>query len=467
MMQRQDCFRLVAVPERLPNGTVQIAIADDTNDKVKHEIATFYGGTRLEFVKTDAVEIYKKIDQLYPRATSEQTPAERLLTRILITARRQRATDILFEPFTGPLRQYEEFHDKNLALPEVPPGRVRFNVENLFLEAKDPQTGRPLLFFKNYEEYERTLRVIKSRSTMNSDNDRLPSDGRMKTVDAGAQTEYRINFLPLAHGQKCVMRYIASTTEIRNVKTLSFPDTYDRVVRALTRKGTFVLIAGPTRSGKTTAAYALLAELPLTTMNVYTVEQPVEAEIPLVSQVNVSSDERTAQATEQMTMADAMRSLVRQNPDLVFLGEMRDEETVGETFKIATAGASVIATIHAHRAEGVFDRIHYLFDVESDQVRTLITMIVAQQLVRRVCRAKGCAIPLTDKALEASPDGCASCNFRGYAGEFALIDIYERNSSGEWAYTIRMEDIARRAIDEGITDEAEAKRVLGRFEDDD
>jgi type II secretory ATPase GspE/PulE/Tfp pilus assembly ATPase PilB-like protein len=387
------------------------------------------------------------------------------LTKILISARRQRATDILFEPFTGNLRDYEEFHDPNVPLPDIPPGRVRFNVENLFLEARDPRSGRPLLFFRTYQEYERTLRVVRSKSVMNSDNDRLPSDGRMKLLVGGFQTEYRINFLPLARGQKCVMRYIASTTEIRDVKTLSFPDTYDPVVRALARKGTFVLIAGPTRSGKTTAAYALLAQLPLDSMNVYTIEQPVEADLPLVSQVNISSDERTAQETEQMTMADAMRALVRQNPDLVFLGEMRDEETVGETFKIATAGASVIATIHAHRAEGVFDRIQYLFDVDTNQVRTLISMIVAQQLVRRVCTAKDCAIKLSEKRVRANPKGCFACNHRGYAGELALIDIYERRENGEWQYRIRMEELARRAIDEGITDEAGAKRVLGRFED--
>jgi Tfp pilus assembly pilus retraction ATPase PilT len=466
MLERQECFRFVAVPfERLPNGTVRIAIADETNETVRQEIASYYGGTQLEFVRREPREINALIEANYPRGTGEQTPAEILLQRVLTTARRLRATDILFEPFSGPLRNYEEFADKGIPLPAISPGRVRFNVENLFIEARDPRTNRPMLFFRSAEEFERTLRVIKSRSTMSTDNDRLPSDGRMKATTAGYHTEYRVNFLPLARGQKCVMRYIASTTEIRDIKTLSFPDAYDPVVRALTRKGTFVLIAGPTRSGKTTAAYALLAELPLSSMNVYSVEQPVEAELPLVSQVNIASEELEARETKQMTMALAMRSLVRQNPDLVFLGEMRDDETVGETFKIATAGASVIATIHAHRAEGVFDRIRYLFKINPDEVRTLISMIVAQQLVRRVCKAEGCAVPLSGNAVEANPEGCHSCSFRGYAGEFALIDIYQRNPDGEWQYRLRMEDLAKRAIDEGITDHAEIQRVLGRFDD--
>jgi type II secretory ATPase GspE/PulE/Tfp pilus assembly ATPase PilB-like protein len=201
--------------------------------------------------------------------------------------------------------------------------------------------------------------------------------------------------------------------------------------------------------------------LPATTMNLYTVEQPVEAELPGISQVSIPDDEEGAGKTNQITMAGAIRALVRQNPDVVLVGEMRDEETVREAFTIATSGTSVIATVHADRAHNVFERIRYLFHVQPQQVQALLSCVVAQRLVRRVCTAPSCAVRLSGAEREANSDGCPACNFRGYAGEFAIIDIFEKRH-GRWEYTTTMEQLAERAVREGITDRAEVHRVLGK-----
>lgn len=470
MMTREDCFRLMAVQYDVgPEGAYRIAVPPNVTDAQKKEIQSYFGATTLEFITKEPRWINAQINLIMPLNGVGETEPEKILRRIIQTARRLRATDVILEPFNRPnLRVYKEFADTE-DLPSTPPGRVRFNKEGFFDEYID-EHGRPVAFFQSAEEYDRTIRVIKSRAkSIQGDNDRKPIDGQVEVDYDGQKSSYRLNIIPLfGNRQKVVLRYTGSVAEVRSLSDLSFPKIYDPILTAARRRGEFIIFAGPTHSGKTTAAYSILTSLPREEMNIYTIEQPVECSIPLISQIDIP-DSKASQVDQATVMSanEAMESLVRQNPDLVFLGEMRSKENVHDAFKMALAGSTVLTTVHTDRAKKVFERILFLANIEPERAQSIITMIVAQRLVRRVCRAPGCAVPLVGNEVEASPGGCRACNCRGYSGLIAILDIYRRHpKTGIWAYITTMENAAKKAIALGITDRAEVNRILGKDENE-
>ena len=461
-MKRQNFFKHVACPigRKSDTNEVIVWIHQDTQKKrdevlqllrVPQEKAVFE-------IRTSA-EINAKIQELYPeQAIGTESEAEMILRRIIETGMMLNASDILIEPepYAGHSRDSsKQFH-----------GKVRYDVEGVLDCAWHVPLGRKereaIQFFPSRESYDRVIMLLRNSAKVTG-VESIPGDGRYSYGDGASQVEYRVSTMPTQRGSKAVLRQISAEAKILPLNELSFPEAYNTALHEIRQKGAFVLIVGVPRAGKTTTAYALINSLPLDEMNVYTIENPVEAMIDGVSQINIPQDEESA-ATTQMTMNKAMRAMVRQRPDLVMVGEIRDKETVENALTIGSSGVGVVATLHAPRALASFDRLSSI-GANEQVMRRNVSAIIAQELVRRLCA--GCKVHDEDTQLySASKSGCVQCSHRSYSGMIALMELVKRHDNDDgtpvWkASAIRMEDMAIRAVRDGVTDEAEIIRVFG------
>jgi Flp pilus assembly CpaF family ATPase len=462
MSVRQSYFRAAACPVgRNKSGLTIIWIAQDSKSRREAALAlTRLPEDKVLFLPKTPSEVNDKIKTLFPEEDIQgESRPESTLRQIIETAIGLGVSDILIEP--------EPYQD-TIVTPGGPkfPGKVRFDIEGVLDRPWFIPIGKTARqerqFFPDHESYLRVMRLLRSRANVTPDDEGVPGDGRLAWGSANNKTEYRVNIVPTSLGHKAVLRQVSSHAKVIPLERLSFPDAYATAMVALRRKGAFVIICGIPRAGKTTTAYAMITSLPLDELNVYTIENPVEALLPGMSQINIPVEEEMS-SDSQMTMAKAMKTLVRQRPDLALLGEIRDKETVENALTIGSSGIGVLATLHAPRATAVFDRLVAL-GANEDMMRRNITAIIAQELVRRLCN--NCKTDdLVYNGSKANPNGCIACNHRGYSGMIAVMEIMERKDADDgtpiWRITQRMEDMAMRAVHENVTDTAEVERVFG------
>jgi len=330
--------------------------------------------------------------------------------------------------------------------------RVRFRIDGRLKVVAQPQLAmRDALISR-----------IKVLARMDIAEKRLPQDGRLQYPFNRVQVDVRVSSLPTVHGEKIVLRLLNPSQERPNLSTLGFEDKDQAlVVDAISRPHGMVLVTGPTGSGKTLTLYSCLEHINREEVNISCVEDPCEIYLPGANQVSVH--ERAG-----LTFASALRALLRQDPDIIMVGEIRDQETAETSINAALTGHLVFSTLHTNNASGTFPRLVDL-GVNPKTLSSAINIAMAQRLVRRLCKECKKEVPVTetdkkliDSVMDSVVDktqieglkrdtyfqavGCPQCNNIGYKGR---IGIHE---------AIRMDDAIEKVINENLS-EREIKKA--------
>jgi type IV pilus assembly protein PilB len=333
---------------------------------------------------------------------SGEAPVVRLVNYILLAAIKKGASDIHVEP-------YEKMF------------RVRFRIDGVLYEEHAPP-----LKLKNA-----IVSRLKIMSNLDIAERRLPQDGRIKLkLGKGKEMDFRVSVLPTLYGEKTVLRLLDKSNLQLDMTKLGFePEPLADFKECIHRPYGMVLVTGPTGSGKTTTLYSALAELNQIQDNISTAEDPVEFNLPGVNQVQMHEE-------IGLNFAASLRSFLRQDPDIIMVGEIRDYETAEIAVKAALTGHMVLSTLHTNDAPSTINRLLNM-GVEPFLVTSSVNLIVAQRLARKVCtdcstQADGNPQGLID--LGVSPEdaksmrlykgvGCRTCNNTGYKGRIALYEV--------------------------------------------
>ena len=273
---------------------------------------------------------------------------------------------------------------------------------------------------------------IKLLAHLNIAERRLPQDGRIKTRVKGHELDLRVSSLPTVHGESVVMRVLDRASIRLDLEDMGFSeDTLARYRALIERPHGILLVTGPTGSGKTTTLYASLAKLDAVSLKILTVEDPVEYQLEGVNQVQV-------QAQIGMTFASALRSILRQDPDIIMIGEMRDTETAQIAVQSALTGHLVLSTLHTNTAAAAIIRLEDM-GVERYLITSSVNGVLAQRLVRRLCPHCRAPRELTDEVIEQTgidrflpagsrrvyaPVGCGECQDTGYLGRTSIHELF-------------------------------------------
>jgi type II secretory ATPase GspE/PulE/Tfp pilus assembly ATPase PilB-like protein len=317
---------------------------------------------------------------------------------ILAQAVKEKASDIHIEPFHTSLK-------------------LRYRIDGELITAESPPKALQLAITSR----------IKILAGLNIAERRLPQDGRFRIRVMGRDVDLRISVLPTAYGEKIVIRILDKGSLTGGIDQLAMDrETLDKFRKAIDAPHGMILVTGPTGSGKTTTLYSVLHELNNPEYNIITVEDPIEYELMGVNQVAVRSD-------IGLDFSTALRSILRQDPDIVMVGEIRDNETADIAVKAALTGHQVLSTLHTNDAAGAITRLDDM-GIEPFLISSSILMTCAQRLVRRICtNCQDQFIPepeflerlgLQDRegTVFYHGTGCDRCKGRGYLGRVAVIE---------------------------------------------
>jgi len=352
----------------------------------------------LEVRKADLDDI-EELDLESIKAGEEDSPVIKFVNLMIYNAVKESASDIHIEPF-----------DKIV--------RVRFRNDGICRE-----TFRPPKSLLNS-----IVSRVKIMCSLDIAERRRPQDGKFQIRMEGRQVDFRVSILPTVHGEKVVMRILDASNLSLSLEALGFePKALKDFSSAIRASYGMILVTGPTGSGKSTTLYSAVKEILCDEMNFVTVEDPVEYQVYGVNQVQVSEK-------RGLTFAKALRSILRQDPDVVMVGEIRDTETIEIAIKAALTGHLVLSTLHTNDAASSISRMLDM-GVDPFMVSSSTLLVSAQRLVRRLCKycRKHVEMPL-ERLLEVGyteaeakqtklhvPIGCSRCT-NGYAGRFALLE---------------------------------------------
>jgi type IV pilus assembly protein PilB len=365
----------------------------------------------------------------------DDAPVVKFLNKMLLDAINMGASDLHFEP-------YEKFY------------RIRYRVDGVLKDIAQP----PLAI------KDKLASRIKIISNLDISEKRIPQDGRMKLVLSKTRTiDFRVSTLPLIHGEKIVMRILDPTSATLGIEALGYePIQKERLLNAVSRPYGLVLVTGPTGSGKTVSLYTCLNILNNPGVNIATAEDPCEIPLAGINQVNVNDK-------QGLTFAAALKSFLRQDPDIIMIGEIRDLETADMAIKAASTGHMVLSTLHTNDAPSTLTRLLNM-GVAPFNIASAVSLITAQRLARRLC--KNCKVPINvpkevllnmgfieedfnEKFQIYGPKegGCELCN-EGYKGR---VGIYQVMPVTDAISRIIMSngnaiDIADQARAEGVND---------------
>lgn len=301
--------------------------------------------------------------------------------------------------------------------------------------------------------------------------DRLrPQDGRARVAVNGIAVDLRVSTLPASHGEKVAIRVLDARGAVRALDAMGFlPDELQGIERLLECREGLILVTGPTGSGKTTTLYAALRQLQARGVNIVTVEDPIEYRLPGIVQVQVHEK-------AGLTFASALRSIMRQDPDVLLIGEIRDRETAEIAIQASLTGHLVFSTLHTNDAASAVTRLVDI-GVAPYKIATAVKGVIAQRLVRRLCT---CGTPRREQLMVAEPPPpCSGCGGEGYRGRLALVEILQSSPEFERAVAAgesaeRIAESARSAgmrtlwesgmahVGAGHTSEEELQRVAAR-----
>lgn len=380
-----------------------------TEEDLERALSKYYGieGTVAEVFKDLDIEFEEEKKEEEPEAEElvEDAPIVRLVNLIISQAVKERASDIHLEP-----------SEKELA--------VRYRVDGVLRRVMtSPKNTQAAIISR-----------VKIISGMNIAEKRLPQDGRIQLRVEGIPVDIRVSSIPTVHGEKIVMRILFKSGVLTKMERLGFlPETLEKFRSVYRQPHGIILVTGPTGSGKSTTLSAVLNELNSPEVNIMTVEDPVEYQIHGVNQVQVNQK-------AGLTFAAALRSFLRQDPDIIMVGEIRDNETARIATQAALTGHLVLSTLHTNDAPSSITRLIDM-EIEPFLVASTVIGVVAQRLVRGVC--DGCKEPYPLEQVntfyrsvrENLPDhpeeqlifyrgkGCRQCNGTGYTGRLAIHEV--------------------------------------------
>jgi type IV pilus assembly protein PilB len=321
--------------------------------------------------------------------------------------------------------------------------RVRYRIDGVLHEAMRPP--------KNIQMG--ILSRLKVMAEINIAERRIPQDGRVTTTIDGRHVDLRVATLPTVHGEKMVMRILDKRQAVLNLSDLGFlPENMQRYAESYTKPYGTILVTGPTGSGKSTTLYATLNILNQVSKNVITVEDPVEYQLQGINQVQVNTK-------AGLTFAAALRSILRSDPDIVLVGEIRDQETARIAIEAALTGHLVLSTLHTNDAASTPSRLVEM-GVEPFLVGSAIDCVVAQRLARRLCEK--CRQPYTPERSELESIGWDFERIGGYDGPATIFRAVGCGACGRTGYHGRMavhevmnitEDIERLIVDHGHSED--------------
>lgn len=363
--------------------------------QVLKDAATAASAAEVEEVTQKREDI--DLDRL--ASESEDAPVVKIVNLILVQALKEKASDIHIEPFEKMVK-------------------LRYRVDGSLIEASSPPKALQLPIASR----------IKILAGLDIAERRLPQDGRFRIRVSGKEVDLRISVLPTVYGEKIVIRLLDKSALSGSVDQLGMDEhTLGEFRKAIDAPHGMILVTGPTGSGKTTTLYSVLQELNNPEYNIVTVEDPIEYQLPGVNQVAVKSE-------IGLDFAGALRSILRQDPDIVMIGEIRDNETADIAVKAALTGHQVLSTLHTNDAAGAITRLDDM-GIEPFLISSSILLTCAQRLVRRICpNCREEFIPEPDLLAELDLDpsehvtfyhgaGCDRCKRRGYLGRFAIIEV--------------------------------------------
>ena len=396
-----DIFPLIAsekaIIDKLNNLDTKTGSMEDIIQDAQRQAELEAEADNLVLAKESSDEV--SLDEL--AASTEEGPVIKLANLILVQAIKDRASDIHIEPFEKMVR-------------------LRYRIDGALVDSAPPPKNLQIALTSR----------LKIMSNLNIAERRLPQDGRMRMKVAGREIDLRVSFLPTVHGEKCVLRVLDKSNLSASIEKLGMDkDTFRRFKAAVDAPHGLMLVTGPTGSGKTTTLYSALNELNNPDYNIVTVEDPVEFQIPGINQVPVNKD-------IGLTFASALRSILRQDPDIVMIGEIRDEETAEIAVEAALTGHQVLSTMHCNDAAGAIARLDDM-GIAPFLISSSVILACAQRLMRRICPV--CKEPVTYprkmyEDLGIDPDffegvtlyrgrGCDRCKNSGYAGRAAIIEV--------------------------------------------
>jgi type IV pilus assembly protein PilB len=424
------------MPVALKNGTLQVALADPLDPAHADEVG-FASKRDVQVVVADPAEIEKAVERHYGQeevenfseilkelgsdsdiaresleagatddaklaeSVANQAPIVKFVNLVLQQAIQDRASDIHFEPFET------EF-------------RIRYRVDGALYEMSPPPKHLALPVISR----------LKVMSNLNISERRLPQDGRITYNVLGRQIDLRVSTLPTQFGESVVLRVLDRASVNLDLDTLGFPKyLHDYVNEAILHPNGILIVTGPTGSGKTTTLYSCMRKVNTIDSKLLTAEDPVEYDIEGIMQVAIND-------SVGMTFGKALRSFLRQDPDIIMVGEMRDLETAQISIQASLTGHLVLSTLHTNDATGAVTRLIDM-GVEPFLISSTLMAVLAQRLVRTIC--KNCRTPFEPTEdqlalLNLSPHdlgdklfhygrGCSTCNDTGYKGRKGIFEL--------------------------------------------
>lgn len=457
----EDVFRIV--PERMARkfkvisfardtDGVKLAMTDPKNTGILAVLAKKTGQKMLPYLATErdidsTLQIYrkelqKKFDELleYEIGTTttqgEDIPIAKIVDLLITYAYRDKASDIHIEP-----------EEKNLL--------VRFRIDGILHDVL--KVDKKL--------HDRIISRIKVLSRLRTDEHLSAQDGKMRMHIDDEDLDLRVSIIPVADGEKAVLRLLASRFRQFSLLDLGMgEEDLKKVNSAINKSFGMILSTGPTGCGKTTSIYAILKILNTREKNITTIEDPIEYKIKGVNQIQVN-------VKTNLTFASGLRSVLRQDPNVIFVGEIRDSETAGIAVNAALTGHLVLSTLHTNDAATALPRLIDM-KVEPFLVASTVNVIIAQRLVRKICES--CKVPIKIKRSEVLKNipedsikkyfgdaedltiyqgqGCKVCHFTGYSGRIGIFEVIEITEKIKRMITEKSDSdvLEKEAINEGM-----------------
>lgn len=433
---------------------IKIAMADPTNREALELISKKTGqkvipyfATERDIVNTFHIfrsNLQKTFESFFPeeagsvtKRIAQNAPTAKIVDILIRYAYQDKTSDIHIEP-------------------QETDSLVRFRIDGILQDVlKLPQTI-----------HDQVVTRIKVLSRLRTDEHLSPQDGKMRIKLDEEDLDIRVSIVPIVEGEKIVMRLLSSRQRQFSLVDLGMSETdLDKLDRAMNKSYGMILSTGPTGSGKTTSIYSILKILNSREKNITTIEDPVEYRIKGVNQIQVNTK-------TNLTFASGLRSILRQDPNIIFVGEIRDPETASIAINAALTGHLVVSTLHTNDAATALPRLVDM-DIEPYLVASTVNVIVGQRLVRKICEMCKSSVNISprDLSINLSPElirknfgsktpltiyigkGCKVCHFTGYSGRLGVFEVLEITKEIRKLITQKADAdiILKQAITEGMT----------------
>jgi general secretion pathway protein E len=388
-------FETIAAVRAFSGLQIQTALAPE--QEILDAIERHYGETDRQVLSGDGEDEQASADLEHLRDMASEAPVIRLVNAMIADAIEKRASDIHIEPFE------KEF-------------RVRFRVDGvLFSQEPPPRELKAAIISR-----------LKLMAKLNIAERRLPQDGRIKIKILGREVDLRVSTLPTLYGESVVMRLLdRSAGDFYDLRRLGFDERMlEQMEHFTSRPHGIFLVTGPTGSGKSTTLYSALKRINLPDKKIITIEDPVEYQMDGINQIHVNPQ-------IGLTFAAGLRHIVRQDPDVIMVGEIRDRETADIAIRAALTGHLVFSTLHTNDAPSAITRLTDM-GVENYLITSSLVAVLAQRLVRVICEhcktPAGTALtPEGDRVATWRGSGCAECNGRGYTSRMGIFEMMDVN----------------------------------------